>query len=552
MAPVETTPTSDGDGGVAESQEGVLLYYKYTDVTSLAGGREGLRTWYEMSCLELGLVGRVRVAKDGVNATLGGSLQSLRRHCDQMEAKGFEGIDFKLDRSHGALNERTRAESGFDRLRVQETDEVVSLGPRAAGILAKEGAPHLSPEDFHRELSDAKEGEVVLVDVRNVYESRIGKFQCEGVKTLVPETRTFAQFPRWADTRERELRGKRIMMYCTGGVRCEKASAFIKSMGDGFENVVQLKGGIQRYLESFPEGGHYKGKNFVFDSRSSVSPRLVRPEDCTVGRCAGCGVPCDSYGLRARCGRCRLLLLLCEPCARDETLDTRALCEACCAEARVTSDGAPQDPQTKVRILCLHGFRQTARSFGGRTAKLRKRLRGTAELIYIDGPYLLAGGTRRAWSSEADGAELDPELGLEGLQTEGQGPLAIGIALVERELTRGPFLGILAFSEGAAVVEAALSGGGLRCLRFVILASGFVDGNAGHDSIPLELPSLHIFGGDKDRQVPHQRSEALADRFASRKILRHEGGHFIPSSKSYVADILAWIRETLSKTRGGL
>ena len=107
-------------------------------------------------------------------------------------------------------------------------------------------------------------------------------------------------------------------------------------------------------------------------------------------------------------------------------------------------------------------------------------------------------------------------------------------------------MGILAFSEGAAVVEAALSGGGLRCLRFVILASGFVDRNAGRDCIPLELPSLHIFGGDKDRQVPHQRSEALADRFASRKILRHEGGHFIPSSKSYVADILAWIRETLS------
>jgi len=321
---VETTPTGDGDGGVAESQEGVLLYYKYTDVTSLAGGREGLRIWYEMSCLELGLVGRVRVAKDGVNATLGGSLQSLRRHCDQMEAKGFEGIDFKLDRSHGALNERTRDESGFDRLRVQETDEVVSLGPRAAGILAKEGAPHLSPEDFHRELSDAKESEVVLVDVRNVYESRIGKFQCEGVKTLVPETRTFAQFPRWADTRERELRGKRIMMYCTGGVRCEKASAFIKAMGDGFENVVQLKGGIQRYLESFPEGGHYKGKNFVFDSRSSVSPRLVRPEDCTVGRCAGCGVPYDSYGLRARCGRCRLLLLLCE--SRETRLWIRGPC----------------------------------------------------------------------------------------------------------------------------------------------------------------------------------------------------------------------------------
>jgi len=218
----------------------------------------------------------------------------------------------------------------------------------------------------------------------------------------------------------------------------------------------------------------------------------------------------------------------------------------------VTSDGAPQDPQTKVRILCLHGFRQTARSFGGRTAKLRKRLRGAAELIYIDGPYLLAGGTRRAWSSEADGAELDPELGLEGLQTEGQGPLALACRYVEREIHALRGVGILAFSEGAAVVEAALSGGGLRCLRFVILASGFVDRNAGRDCIPLELPSLHIFGGDKDRQVPHQRSEALADRFDSRKILRHEGGHFIPSSKSYVADILAWIRETLSKTRGGL
>ncbi|QDZ19750.1 rhodanese-like domain-containing protein [Chloropicon primus] len=534
-----------------EEDEGVLLYYKYTDteVESL-GGREGLRRWYEDTCGAKGLVGRVRVARDGINATLGGTMAKLRLHCVELAGfEGFEGIDYKLARSPGSLNEAVEVESGFDQLSVQLTEEVVSLGPRAVGVHCEKGGKHLKPLDFHRMLSEADgEEEVVLIDVRNVYESRIGNFQCDGVETLLPATRTFNQFPRWVDSVENDLRDKKIMMYCTGGVRCEKASAYIKSKGPAFSNCFQLSGGIQRYLEAFPDdGGYFRGKNFVFDSRSSVPPE--RHGGAIISKCASCGRLHDDYGQRVRCDYCRLLLLLCPACLEEAgDANTKRYCEVCRAGSVGPADAL--GALGGLRLLCLHGFRQTAKSFRGRTAALRKRMK-TVGFEYLDAPFTMdaaasgGAGGRRSWHPAPKGSE-GSELRLDGALAEGfamMGEAGGGWQVSRRYLkdrieASGPFDGILAFSQGAALVCAALAHGDrLGGIKFVVLCSGYRPDDTPPIRGYLEVPSLHIFGGS-DKQVPLERSEDLAEAFhpSTRSILRHNMGHIIPSSKTYVTD----------------
>ncbi|CAM9357250.1 unnamed protein product [Scytosiphon promiscuus] len=438
-----------------EEGDGVLLYYKYVDLGS--DRRAVVKDWYRHQCGVEGLRGRVRVALNGVNCTLGASLAALRRHIGSVKAHSVlrgEDIDFKLSASRGARNSQAAQESGFTALSVKAVKEVVSLGDRGAGLSHRQGGRHVSPQEFHRLLraqeeiaarrqprggernrdrvdTDAGAGgpgpkktlaresngsataavdddndgerklssqveqrrqsasheaaapggespvaaeddkEAVLLDVRNVYETSIGHFSAEGVERLDPKTRQFSDLPKWVDENANHLRGKRVLMYCTGGVRCELASALIRQQCDadatGTE-VLQLSGGIERYLQAYPQsgggssvraearapraaadldgaeegpegdagggrsgsdgetsrcsgalgggtgGGHgfFRGKNFVFDERVSV-PEFPAG-GIAIGRCLLCQCPWDDYGSRSRCSRCRMLVLVCDGC----------------------------------------------------------------------------------------------------------------------------------------------------------------------------------------------------------------------------------------------
>lgn len=133
---------------------------------------------------------------------------------------------------------------------------------------------HLDPEDYHAKL---KEDNTVVIDVRNAYESDIGRFGGQqsigGAQLLLPDMRKSTDFPDWIEKEETKemLSGKNVLMYCTGGVRCERASALLKSKyGDDIKEVYQLQGGIEKYLQSFPDGGFWQGKNFVFDKREAI------------------------------------------------------------------------------------------------------------------------------------------------------------------------------------------------------------------------------------------------------------------------------------------
>ncbi|CAM9976845.1 unnamed protein product [Ectocarpus sp. 4 AP-2014] len=494
---------------------GVLLYYKYIPLGE--DGRAAVKDWYVEHCGVERLRGRVRVALDGVNCTLGGSLAALRRHISSVEAhaalRGHD-IDFKLASSRGARNSQAAQESGFTTLSVKAVKEVVTLGTRGAGLSHLEGGRHVSPQEFHRLLQEgaarkrqahkvacgegggrvssgretvaataaaatavaaggsggggfvglssldaptpaddrggdlaeatptrrsghgtvvaratkegastvsegcvgapapaaalaivgkslrggegdkrdkdvpgcsdsaganaedatfAEEKEAVLLDVRNLYETSIGRFSVEGVETLDPKTRQFSDLPKWVDENAGRLRqgrggkggGKRVLMYCTGGVRCELASALVRRHCDADAtgtDVLQLSGGIERYLQAYPRSaedpgraeeaqvaaaaiatpaeaeaaaaaaaaagavreeergevaggrfqsagggeeqspeGFFRGKNFVFDERVSVPETPAG--GVVMGRCVLCERPWDDYGSRCRCTR---------------------------------------------------------------------------------------------------------------------------------------------------------------------------------------------------------------------------------------------------------
>ncbi|GAQ88930.1 hypothetical protein KFL_004700120 [Klebsormidium nitens] len=469
------------ESGISGGKDGVLLYYKYVPISDVPL----IVKWYEDLCTSLGLVGRIRVSPEGVNVTIGGSTVALEEHIEQVCSHPSLGsCDFKVAHCVEPLlaNPVLVQECGFESLSVRAVKEVVSLGNVASHATSAVAGTHLSPTDFHQHLLAAAtrqaedvgrpSGGVVVLDARNVYETRIGRFQqLPGVEFCDPRIRQFSDLPAWLDANEDRLLNKHVYMYCTGGVRCERASAYLRVKGPGFRNVYQLSGGIQRYLEAFPEGGLFAGKNFVFDPRVAVGSTNKRK----VGRCLLCQSPFDDYSPRCRCSQCRLLVLVCGDC-RERTESAAYVCELCQdagAETRAafgnesgvrvselgkeqvtgsevgdaslgddpsavgtgsetevletgTSDADGQKgrvidssvesgtdafsdrvsgretgshgeealsrrsaPQRRLRVLCLHGFRQTGRGLKGRLAAFQRHLGDLLELVFVDGPFEL-------------------------------------------------------------------------------------------------------------------------------------------------------------------
>lgn len=263
-------------------------------------------------------------------------MNALEKHIAEMSSNDlFVGTDFKLASCDDPVDERVARECGFTSLSVRVVKELVTLCSNLALAPPEisSAGRHLSAAEFHSVLQNvagtslnavasAEKKEVVVLDARNVYETRIGKFNVPNVKTLDPEIRQYSDLPSWIDKHAEQLHGKSILMYCTGGIRCEMASAYIRSKGEGFENVFQLYGGIQRYLEQFPDGGYFEGKNFVFDHRISVGSL----KENILGACLICGSSFDDYSSRCRCSHCRMLVLVCPTC-QDSTEEYA--CELC-------------------------------------------------------------------------------------------------------------------------------------------------------------------------------------------------------------------------------
>jgi UPF0176 protein len=209
----------------------------------------------------------------------------------------------------------------FPKLMIKVRPEIVTLG---AGIpLTPDQDNHLSPEEWKRTLEE--DPDVVVLDVRNRYESAAGKF----ANAIACDIEHFRELPEYAE-RLAELKDRKVLMYCTGGIRCEKASALFRSKG--FTNVFQLHGGIVTYQEQFGNE-HWLGECFVFDQRMTVR---AEGDVVAIGQCAHTGRTTNRF-VNCLHDPCHVLFLLAEETERENT-DTR-LCPQCLA-AGLTSDTA--------------------------------------------------------------------------------------------------------------------------------------------------------------------------------------------------------------------
>ena len=248
----------------------VAAFYCFTPLKDLPAIRENL--------LEVArahdLCGTTLLAPEGFNGTMaaprepGGGLDAYLAVLKPLA--GNHAIELK----HSSASERP-----FKRLKVRLKKEIVTMGVPAIDPNLTVGT-YVEPKDWNRLIAG---DDVVVVDTRNLYETSIGTFD----GAIDPKTRSFREFPQWAEANRTLFEGKRVAMFCTGGIRCEKSTAFMKQIGH--ENVFHLKGGILKYLEEVPASeSRFSGSCFVFDERVALEHGLVEAVKQT---CPDCGGP---------------------------------------------------------------------------------------------------------------------------------------------------------------------------------------------------------------------------------------------------------------------
>lgn len=223
-----------------------------------------------VNCRELGIKGTIILSEEGINGTVSGNEQSIDKLSLLLSSLGYKA-NIKISFSES---------DAFKRLKVKIQSEIVTFD--GLGKFASNTGDFIDPKDWDDFINN---DDVRLVDVRNFYETVIGKFP----NSIDPKTETFTDFKEFIDSELGNLKDKKIAMYCTGGIRCEKASSYMKDIG--FKEVFQLRGGIINYLNSLDKkNGSWEGECFVFDERVSLD---YGSEEGTFDLCHGCRNPID-------------------------------------------------------------------------------------------------------------------------------------------------------------------------------------------------------------------------------------------------------------------
>lgn len=269
------------------SQIVVAALYKFVSLPDFEALREPLLNF----CLAQGLKGTLLLAHEGINGTVAGTRAAI----DALQAylikdPRFVGIEYK---------EAFDDAQAFYRMKVKLKKEIVTMGVENIDPTQDAGT-YVEPKDWNALISDP---DVVLVDTRNYYEYNIGTF----VGAINPQTTTFREFPAFVAQNLDRIQHKKIAMFCTGGIRCEKSTAYMKQQG--FAEVYHLKGGILKYLEEIPEQTSlWQGECFVFDNRVAVNHQL---EKGIYDQCHGCRHPItdadkqsEKYLQGVACPRC--------------------------------------------------------------------------------------------------------------------------------------------------------------------------------------------------------------------------------------------------------
>ena len=327
----------------ALGQERITLsFYKYHRIEDPAGFRDSLFAGFDA----LGVLGRIYVAGEGINAQLSLPAIRLADLRDLLDAIPFlQGVRLNIAVEHN--------NKSFLKLKVKVRGRIVADGIEDADFDSAKVGPHLDARAFNAMIG---ERDTVLVDVRNHYESEVGHFQ----GALRPDVDTFRESlsvienevkGRLESGKEGLQEGKNLVLYCTGGIRCEKASAYF--LHKGFRNVYQLEGGIIEYLRQVKAEGlanKFMGKNFVFDERMGE-----RISVDVVSKCHLCGSACDQH---ANCGNpaCHVLFIQCPSCSQR--------LRGCCSEGCRSIVSDPEEYQKALRS----GRKSEARYFRRKSA----------------------------------------------------------------------------------------------------------------------------------------------------------------------------------------
>ncbi|MFW6358571.1 MAG: rhodanese-related sulfurtransferase [Chroococcales cyanobacterium] len=245
----------------------VATFYKFVSLPDFAEMRSPLLAY----CSAHSIKGTILLATEGINATIAG----LREDIDAVLT--FLRSDARL--SDLEVKESETDVPPFERMKVKLKKEIVTLGIREVNPTAKVGQ-YVSPQEWNNLISDPN---VVLIDTRKDYEFKIGTFK----GATNPKTRSFRQFPEYVEEHLNPSQHKKVAMFCTGGIRCEKATSYL--LQQGFEEVYHLQGGILKYLEQVPpEESLWEGECFVFDERVAVKEGLA---EGSYEMCLSCGHP---------------------------------------------------------------------------------------------------------------------------------------------------------------------------------------------------------------------------------------------------------------------
>jgi len=251
----------------ADPQIRVTALYRFAPFADPAAVRAPLL----VLCRDAGVMGTILLAPEGINGTIAGPDAGVLRVVDHIRAlPGCADLEVK----HAFADAIP-----FHRLKVRVKREIVTMGVEGIDPLREVGT-YVAPEDWNALIDDP---DTLVIDTRNAYEVAIGSF----AGAIDPKTQHFRDFPAWFRDHRDAIAGKRVAMFCTGGIRCEKATAFLKA--EGIDDVHHLDGGILRYLETVPAAeSRWQGECFVFDQRVAVGHGLA-PGTHTL--CHGCRMP---------------------------------------------------------------------------------------------------------------------------------------------------------------------------------------------------------------------------------------------------------------------
>ncbi len=295
-----------------------VSFYKYHNL----GNPELFRNYFYEQLDELGVLGRIYVAHEGVNAQVSIPKENMEAFSDFLDSTGFmEGIRLNI-----AIEDDGKS---FIKLAIKCRNKILADGLNDETFDVTDKGKHVDAQEFNELISNP---DTVLIDMRNHYETEVGHF--EGA--ITPDVDTFRDSLPVIEEMLEPNKDKNIVMYCTGGIRCEKASAWFKHKG--FEKVHQLNGGIIEYARQVEQQGlenKFIGKNFVFDKRLGE-----RISDEIIANCHQCGEPCDTH---TNCVNeaCHLLFIQCDSC--------REKYDGCCSNECQDFIQLPEEKQKELR-----------------------------------------------------------------------------------------------------------------------------------------------------------------------------------------------------------